>query len=307
MDNSSLPLVSVCVISYNSEKTIVETLDSIYAQSYENLELVISDDHSSDDSVSVCRRWLECHESRFTNSVLIVKNNNGGVAANLNTAVAAARGEWLKTIAADDLLLPDCIKDNLNFVFHNDNQGIVFSKILPFRTEGGANILVDYNMPSRSAIPCYSLPAKEQYERILVRCFTPSNSAFFKKSLLEEFSFPEQYPFNEDDPLWLRMTKTGIQLCYFDKATVMYRLGDTLSHTGEKSFVNSRYHYSKMAYFYTDRFFPLTKIDPAAAAQLQKEFFLGDIAIILLKNRRNFFTKAVLFFFKILVGTRKIQ
>jgi hypothetical protein len=62
-----------------------------------------------------------------------------------------------------------------------------------------------------------------------------------------------------------------------------------------------------MAFFYTDVYPELSKIDPDAAVLQKKTFFLGEVALVLLKNRRNLFTRAILFLFKIVVGTRKIM
>lgn len=53
------PLVSVSVITYNSAKTVLETLESIKAQTYQNLELIVSDDCSTDNTVELCRNWIE--------------------------------------------------------------------------------------------------------------------------------------------------------------------------------------------------------------------------------------------------------
>ena len=56
--SQSLPLVSVVVITYNSAKFVIETLESVKSQTYKNIELIISDDCSTDDTVERCRLWL---------------------------------------------------------------------------------------------------------------------------------------------------------------------------------------------------------------------------------------------------------
>lgn len=66
-------LVSVVVITYNSEKYILETLESIKTQSYKNLELIISDDCSKDDTVMICRDWLDKEGERFIRTKLIIQ------------------------------------------------------------------------------------------------------------------------------------------------------------------------------------------------------------------------------------------
>ena len=59
MEMNNQPLVSVPVITYNSAKFVLETLESIKAQTYQNIELVISDDCSTDNTVQICRDWVD--------------------------------------------------------------------------------------------------------------------------------------------------------------------------------------------------------------------------------------------------------
>ena len=72
--NTEHPLVSVAVIAYNSEKYILETLDSVKEQTYDNIELVISDDCSTDNTVKICRHWASQNAQRFSNIQIIQCN-----------------------------------------------------------------------------------------------------------------------------------------------------------------------------------------------------------------------------------------
>lgn len=65
------PLVSVSIITYNSSSTILETLDSIYSQSYQNIELIVSDDCSTDNTVEICKKWIDEHKDRFVRVELL--------------------------------------------------------------------------------------------------------------------------------------------------------------------------------------------------------------------------------------------
>ena len=58
------PLVTVGVVSYNAEIFIEDTLTSVYNQTYKNIELILSDDHSSDNTVEVAKKWFENHKYR---------------------------------------------------------------------------------------------------------------------------------------------------------------------------------------------------------------------------------------------------
>jgi alpha-1,3-rhamnosyltransferase len=71
----------------------LETLDSIKAQTYDNIELIISDDYSSDNTVDICREWLSKHKDSFVSVKLITSDKNTGIAPNANRGWYQARGE----------------------------------------------------------------------------------------------------------------------------------------------------------------------------------------------------------------------
>ena len=92
MENNGYPLVSVFVVSYNAADYICETLESIKAQTYQNIELIVSDDHSSDQTVELANEWIESNKERFVRTELITVDHNTGVSANYNRAIRACRG-----------------------------------------------------------------------------------------------------------------------------------------------------------------------------------------------------------------------
>lgn len=98
------PLVSVCIPAYNNAAYIRETIDSVLRQTYKNLELVICDDKSTDDTVSVI-------ESIQDERIKLYKNEkNLGMSGNWNNCLSRCAGEFIKLICADDMLAPDCLK-----------------------------------------------------------------------------------------------------------------------------------------------------------------------------------------------------
>jgi alpha-1,3-rhamnosyltransferase len=125
-------LVSIVIITYNSAKYVLETLESVKAQTYEKIELVISDDCSTDDTVEVCQRWIEENKDRFIATKIVTVAKNTGVAPNCNRGVRASKGEWLKLCAGDDLLLPECIQDNLQFSIRYKHIKIFISNMIVF-------------------------------------------------------------------------------------------------------------------------------------------------------------------------------
>ena len=83
------PLVSIIVITYNSSKYVLETLESAKAQTYQNIELIISDDGSQDETVELCEKWLAENKDRFIDSQIITVEKNTGIPANCNRGVKA--------------------------------------------------------------------------------------------------------------------------------------------------------------------------------------------------------------------------
>ena len=82
VEMNNQPLVSVPVITYNSSKFVLETLESIKAQTYQNIELIISDDCSTDNTVELCQKWVEENKERFVRTQIITSDLNTGVSAN---------------------------------------------------------------------------------------------------------------------------------------------------------------------------------------------------------------------------------
>jgi glycosyltransferase involved in cell wall biosynthesis len=97
-------LVSVCIPAYNNARFISETIASVLAQSYENLEVVVVDDHSSDQTFEIASAFSDPRLSVSRNAV------NLGPAGNWNEAVGRANGTFVKVLCGDDLLYPACIE-----------------------------------------------------------------------------------------------------------------------------------------------------------------------------------------------------
>ena len=98
--------VSVLIPMYNGDQYIVAAIESVLRQSYSNIELIIVDDGSTDNSVNIMQQYL----SADTRIQLIQNENNLGLVGNWNRCVELATGEWIKFLFQDDLLEPSCIE-----------------------------------------------------------------------------------------------------------------------------------------------------------------------------------------------------
>lgn len=113
--NSSQPLVSIAIITYNSSQYVEETIRSAFDQTYPNIEIIISDDCSTDNTFQVCKDIVEKIHVERKNDACEIKciftqtPKNGGITVNYNHALKFCNGKYIKYIAGDDLLMPDCI------------------------------------------------------------------------------------------------------------------------------------------------------------------------------------------------------
>ena len=108
----NLPLVTFVVTSYNYEKYILKTLESIKNQTYENFEIIVVDDRSSDSSVEIVNKFIE--ENPNLNIKLIQHEYNFGQLKAFQTGLSAANGQFVSFIDSDDVITKDYAKAHIN-------------------------------------------------------------------------------------------------------------------------------------------------------------------------------------------------
>lgn len=225
IENDKKILVSVIVVTYNSADYIIETLESIKMQHNENLELIISDDGSSDKTIEICSQWIKKNDLNFIHTEIITIEKNTGIPANLNRGVKKARGKWIKLIAGDDILMENCINDNLQAAKKFPSDKIFISNMMAF--SGEKENFGKLFVPAGKELCAENGDAKIQYTFLLKTYFGNSPSLFIKNEIFEKLKFDEKISFMEDYPFALNATKAGIRFIYIDKITVGYRIGNS--------------------------------------------------------------------------------
>ncbi len=217
------PLISVIVVTYKSAGTVLETLESIYRQSYSRIELIIADDKSPDNTVKVCEDWLKEHQNRFEGTKIIVPEKNTGTSGNCNRGCGIAHGEWLKIIAGDDLMMNDGLEKLYNHCVSNPEARIVCGTVEVFGVEmaGYDHMFWQHNLKLYSILDS----VEEQYWYLLRRNFIAAMGVMMKKEIWEEVGgFDEEVPLIEDWPMWLKITETGNKIFFFPAVVAKYRL-----------------------------------------------------------------------------------
>jgi glycosyltransferase involved in cell wall biosynthesis len=119
--SGAAPVVSICVPVRNGERWLTEALGSALQQTYGDFELVLADNASTDATIEIALGFRDPRIRIETTSVAI------GAVANHNRAVRLARGELIKFLHADDLLLPECIAEMVGLATDDQQIGLVFA------------------------------------------------------------------------------------------------------------------------------------------------------------------------------------
>jgi glycosyltransferase involved in cell wall biosynthesis len=128
--------VTIMVPLHNYGHTIVETLDSARAQTIDNLDLVVVDDCSTDDSLAVALEWARRNEHRFNRTLVLRNRQNSGLGPTRNTGFDAAETRFVFPLDADNLLRPECCVEALATI-QATGAAFVYPTIQRFGAETG--------------------------------------------------------------------------------------------------------------------------------------------------------------------------
>ena len=186
------PKISVILPVYNAQSYLRESIESILTQSYEDFELIMINDGSTDSSLSIM-------ESYKDQRIRIINQSNAGLPISLNRAIAVAQGQYLARQDADDISLPERFAKQVAYLDNHPQCALLGT---------WAQILVENTLTDRSLSHPY-LNGDIQLKILFFNCFVHS-SVMLRKSALEITGlYPEEkekFP-PEDYDLWLRIAK----------------------------------------------------------------------------------------------------
>lgn len=210
MEIKEMPLVSVVVPCYNHEKYVKETIESIINQTYKNIELIVIDDGSKDNSVSVIKELADKYGFTF------IHRPNKGLSATLNEGIRLAKGKYFTACASDDIFMLNKIEKQVEFMESNPEYGMCYGKIVYFED----SIENTYEYPNSN---------KQGWvfdDLLNYGCFIPTPSTFMKKEVFETVGEYDENLWIEDWDMWLRISQK-YQVGYIDEYLAYYRKHDT--------------------------------------------------------------------------------
>ena len=201
-------LVSVCIPAYNSGRFITRTIESILNQSYSNIEIVVVDDCSADDTAE---KVMAIDDDRIR---LICNEVNLGMAGNWDKCVRSCKGEYVKLIPADDCIYRDCIGRSVNILANHPEISLVVV----------GTDLIDNNDKVTGAYMHWPgsgtvKGAKIAKASVMLNNFwgNPVCAMFRKKDYIATGGFDGNIPYILDFDLWLGLSRLGDTAVIKDK------------------------------------------------------------------------------------------
>ena len=224
MKNQNNPLVSVFILTYNSQDYIIEALESVKSQTYQDIELIVSDDGSKDGTPLMVKEWISLYKDRFVRAELVEVSKNTGTSANYNRAVRACHGEWLKMLDGDDKLLPEGIALYVDYIKNHPSSSIVVGKVKGFGNEKASKDCVWLDTDRHFQ----SLDRKQRARLLLEYNYVPSASVLINRRLYDDLGgFDENISLIEDWPFWLKAVSRGFDFDYLPSYTAAYRFSSS--------------------------------------------------------------------------------
>lgn len=183
--------VSVIIPAHNAGGYLSQAIESVLAQTYRNLEIVVVDDGSTDDTPHVAEA--------YGSSVLCLSQQRGGVASARNRGIRASSGQYVAFLDADDLWRPEKLEIELLFLDREPSAGLVCSDWALER--GGARVTSSVFSTRRPVTSGYL------FRRIVRDSFLLTSTVMVRRPYLDEVGyFDESFPTSEDLDLWLRLS-----------------------------------------------------------------------------------------------------
>lgn len=220
---SEKPLVSICVPTFNNEKYIRQCLDSILVQSYKNLEIIVSDNASTDGTAAILQEYADKHKIR-----LYLNKINIGAGANFNKLISIATGEYIAIYHSDDIYEKTIVEESVELISQDEEIGLVGTMGSAVDCNGA--YLYPFELPDQTK--CLKKNIYDFEEALMGVLNSRRKKLFFVtpsimvRSLVYKnvglFDMPK-YQSSCDTELWLRVAKK-YKVAILDRKLIKYRI-----------------------------------------------------------------------------------
>ncbi len=246
---TKIPLVSICIPTYNSDKYIHETVSSLLNQCYDNIEIIISDDCSTDSTLQIINQYEDVRIKIYTST------KNQGIEKNWNKALQKCSGDYIKMIGADDVLENDCIEKQLKILQNDPSISLVssYKNIINAKGKRILSIKFPWKTGKTNGIKAVRASIKKGTNII----GEPGIGMFPAKILQKTGLYNGQNPYLIDMDLWCRLLLHG-DLFVIDEYLFNFRVSKS-SISNSLGFKQYKYFIEFVHKLYESGDFKITK------------------------------------------------
>ncbi|WP_122892783.1 glycosyltransferase family 2 protein [Arcobacter peruensis] len=251
-------LVTVGVALYNHENYIIKCLESIVKQTYKNIELIVIDDGSPDNSFEVAKDYLESQD--YNKNYKIYTRPNKGMCNTLNEIAKESKGKYISFVGSDDYWMLNKIEEQVKYLEENPKYMLVHSNSQVIDNDDNKKNILDYSKKKNTGFLFDSIIEGKGGIN------TPSH--LYRTEVYEKIGFYDASLKFEDTDFWLRLTK-NFEVGYINKIHTFYRWHeDNLS--GSKNVL--KFYYEEIVKIYNKNIDDESKRKKAVAKIYRKSF-----------------------------------
>lgn len=208
------PLVSICIPTYNSGRFVKRTLDSVLSQDYKNLEVIVVDDCSKDNTAEVVKAYQDERLSFYINET------NQGLTKNWNNVVSRAKGKYVMLLCADDVIYHDCVLEEVKALEENPTATMVICNTYIVNSADAITLKIK-RLPKEGLYNGKKLAKKSIHFK---NYYGAPNGILFRRFVMERIGyFDESLKHIPDYDMWLRLSYEG-EVYYLDKFLSAFRV-----------------------------------------------------------------------------------
>lgn len=193
------PLVTAIIGNYNQEHFVIEALESVRAQTYPNVQVIVFDDCSTDNSIAVIEDWIERHR---LDAAFIKHSKNIGMCASLNEVLPQVQGKYVSIVAADDIWLPEKLSRQVTLIEQvGESASLVYSDCYLCTEDGN---LLPGTMHA-GATWAGGPPSGFVFDILVRQNFIPAATALIRKDSIESIGGYDERICIEDWNMWLKL------------------------------------------------------------------------------------------------------
>lgn len=246
------PKVSFIIPVYNHKNYVLQTLDSIFLDTYPNKELLIINDGSTDDSDPIIQEWVKKHKSEI--AIFYRYRENKGIVATLNELIRMSSGKYIIPIASDDYLINNSTAKRIDRLQKNPDKLMLINDAIVI-DENGTKIYDSGNFEYHAGNKKHFFSDRTLMHEIIYNWSCVGPICLIDRRIYDEIGYYDPDLMVEDWDFYLRASSKKL-IIFEDSKVAAYRLHTNNSHTSGERKIHI-YHALKMTAFKNIRNFVL--------------------------------------------------